>query len=322
MSIEIIQSELKRLQEDDRDFVKDFMPKFFELKDNSWSFALLNPNSSTFLQITTSKDEDALTKIIKWLETYLDNRRKTVVEIDGNSFVIEPVKNKANEEKAKINFYILRNGKTLFHSNAFERYFIFYWYINWFDFIFEETDFDIPYFNQDITQIKSDRLGLYCLEYSGVRKPLDFNAWAHTGSRWKDADNLRRAKWCLLAAKTKRVLHNGRFEYSVSGNKILSNNEIESYIANMDKIIELAKKSAASFEIGYISYGNEDYAGRKHDSYFWSGIFSATIELCGMKDIEVELGADGYEYETEQEVYAEAIASIMFCSRGLDSALW
>ncbi len=155
--------------------------------------------------------------------------------------------------------------------------------------------------------------------------PIDFNAFECSASRWKDADNLRKAKWCLLAAKTNRVLQNGIFKYCIDG-KILENNDIKEYISNMDRVISLMDKTAVDFSqmcIGY-GYAEGEYTAYTKGKKFWDGSFDIKIELCGIKNVEVYIGGGGdyYYYLSEQEVYAQFIASILFCSRGLDQALW
>jgi hypothetical protein len=310
---EKIRKELKGLQEDKRDFVKDFMPEFLELKNNSWTFALLNPRENKYFQMTTSGKQDVLAMIIQWLKTYLVARQKQSVVIDDKTFIIERVYEGECEEKDKMDFRVVSSsGEVLFHTNAYAYYLIYYFYTVWLNFIFEEADFDIPYFDKDITQIKSDALGIFSL--NNYRKPIDFDAWKTTYGRWERCnDNLRKAKWCLLAAKTKRILIDGKFRYSID-DKLLSDNEIVNYICDMEKIVALLNKSVISFNEMYMVYDRH-----KTEYYLWEGALWVTIKnLCGMKNVEIEIGGRG---DSEQEAYAIAVATLLFCPKGLDSAL-
>lgn len=303
----LIEKLVKDLSEDNRDFIRAFWLEVLSIKDDVWKIAFLNSEENYYAVITTDKAKEPLREIINFLENFIETKRKTAVNING--FILT-----AEFKNSKVLFQIYKDNDLIYKTYTSLGILISYLYVNLMFFIREKYDFDIPYFNKDILDIYSNKLGYYHNGGCG-----DFYAWDYGGSRWRsEKDDIRKAKWCLISANAKRIIINNRFCYEYKG-KIIKESEMSEYIYDIDKVLELEKTTFTGFMYGHIYYGKSDYDKNKIG---WNAMVWLNKEkICGVELDDIQLGTDSEYFETEAEMRACIVAQFYFCKLGLDSAL-
>lgn len=302
-----IENLIQDFSTDARDFIRAFWVEVLSIKDDVWKIAFLNSEESYYTVITTDKGKEPLSKIINFLENFIETEQKTSVNLNG--FILT-----AEFENSKVLFQIYKDNNLIYKTYTSCEILVVYLYVNLMFFIREKHDFDIPYFNKDILSIYSNKLGAY---YNNGRS--DFYAWDYGGSRWKhEQDDIRKAKWCLISANAKRILINNRFCYEYKG-KIIKESEMSEYIYDIDKVLELEKTTFKGFMYGHIYYEQSDYDINKIG---WNAMVWITKDkICGIELHDIQLGTDFGYFKTEAEIRACIIAQFYFCKLGLDNAL-
>lgn len=303
---------IEKFSKDDRGFIRAFWVEPLSIKDDIWKIAFLNSQENYYAVITTDKVKEPLQEIINFLEEFINTKEKISININNFVLSIEVV-------DKKVLFQIYNEKNLVYKTYTTCSILITYLYINLMLFIREKYDFDIPYFNKDILSIYSNLLGRYNLVTDlSDEEAYDFYGASDAGDRWlQEKDNIKKAKWCLIAANAKRILIDNRFCYEYKG-KIIKESEMCKLVFNMNTLIEMERNIFGDFIYCDIEYDKDDFTNNEMK---WFGIVKCNIEICGSQSIAY-LGSFSSSFDTEVEIHACIVTQYLFCKLGLDTTVF